>query len=48
MNTPDRSLTQTAAFSIAELEARFEVEAPPLAPATLAVTSWPYRCPFDF
>jgi hypothetical protein len=30
MNTPDRSLAQHEAFSIAELEARFEMQALPV------------------
>ncbi|MEJ1966612.1 MAG: hypothetical protein WDO56_35760 [Gammaproteobacteria bacterium] len=29
MNTPDRSLAENEAFSIAELEARFEMQAVP-------------------
>jgi len=45
MNTPDRSLPQHEAFSVAELEARFEMQA---VPVTLnPVTDWKCSCSFE-
>ncbi len=46
MNTPDRSLPQHEAFSVAELEARFEMQA---LPAGLnPVPNWQCSCTFTF
>jgi hypothetical protein len=42
MNTPDRSLAEADAISIAELEARFEMQAVPV--AGNPVTDWTSRC----
>ena len=47
MNTPDSSLAEHKAFSIAELEARFEMQAMPIAgPATNP--DWQCSCTFTF
>ena len=43
MNTPDSSLAHDQAFSIAELEARFEMQALPV--STLA-PAWESSCSF--
>jgi len=48
MNTPDRSLAQQDALSIAELEARFEMEALPMVTGSGAVTDWKCSCTFEF
>jgi len=47
MNTPDSSLADTQAFSIAELEARFEMQAVPVATAG-ASPDWQCSCTFTF
>ena len=45
MNTPDRSLAEHEVFSIAELEARFEMQAMPIGgPATSP--DWQCSCTF--
>jgi hypothetical protein len=44
MNTPDRSLAKTDAFSVAELEARFEMEALPVAFGGDALMDWKCGC----
>ena len=48
MNTPDRSLTPQDAFSVAELEARFEMQAVPLPHGGDAITDWKCSCTFEF
>jgi hypothetical protein len=45
MNTPDRSLAEADAISIAELEARFEMQAVPL--AGNPVTDWKCSCSLE-
>ena len=44
MNTPDRSLADHEVFSIAELEARFEMQAVPL--TTSYSPNWECSCTF--
>lgn len=47
MNTPDNSLAHNGAFSIAELEARFEMQAVPV--STLNPSpDWQCSCTFTF
>jgi len=48
MNTPDRSLAEADALSIAELEARFEMEALPVVMGASPVSDWSCSCTFDF
>ena len=45
MNTPDRSLAEHEAFSIAELEARFEMQAMP-AGGFSTNPNWECSCSF--
>jgi hypothetical protein len=46
MNTPDSSLADNQAFSIAELEARFEMQALPV--GTLSSSpDWKCSCTFE-
>ena len=45
MNTPDSSLAEHKAFSIAELEARFEMQAVPVGGLTTA-PNWECSCSF--
>ncbi|MEJ0035540.1 MAG: hypothetical protein WDO68_05585 [Gammaproteobacteria bacterium] len=45
MNTPDRSLADRDAFSIAELEARFEMQAIPVGAPNLS-PDWECSCSF--
>jgi hypothetical protein len=47
MNTPDCSLADHQAFSIAELEARFEMQAVPLG-GPVANPDWQCSCTFTF
>jgi hypothetical protein len=47
MNTPDSTLTENKTFSIAELEARFEMQAMPIG-ATPASPDWQCSCTFTF
>ena len=46
MNTPDRSLAENETFSIAELEARFEMQAIPLW-TNAVVPDWKCGCTFE-
>jgi hypothetical protein len=46
MNTPDRSLAENAAFAIAELEARFEMQAIPT--SLNPVPDWKCGCTLEF
>ena len=48
MNTPHRNAEPQAVLSIAELEARFEMEALPVLPGTLPGTDWSCTCTFFF
>ena len=45
MNTPDSSLAEHEAFSIAELEARFEMQAVPVG-AVSTSPDWECSCTF--
>ena len=45
MNTPDSSLAEDKAFSIAELEARFEMQAVPVG-AVQTTPNWECNCSF--
>jgi hypothetical protein len=45
MNTPDRSLAEHEAFSIAELEARFEMQAVPVSGLSVQ-PDWESTCTF--
>ena len=45
MNTPDSSLADSQAFSIAELEARFEMQAMPVGGLN---PDWQCSCTFTF
>jgi hypothetical protein len=47
MNTPDHSLADNKAFSIAELEARFEMQALPVG-GVAANPDWQCSCTFTF
>ena len=47
MNTPDSSLADHKAFSIAELEARFEMQAMPIG-GPAASPDWQCSCTFTF
>lgn len=47
MNTPDNSLADHQAFSIAELEARFEMQAMPIGGPS-ASPDWQCSCTFTF
>ena len=47
MNTPDSSLAPNQAFSVAELEARFEMQAMPIGGAA-ASPDWQCSCTFTF
>lgn len=47
MNTPDSSLADNKAFSIAELEARFEMQALPVGTGS-ANPDWKCSCTFEF
>jgi len=46
MNTPDSSLADNKAFSIAELEARFEMQALPVGTPTSS-PDWRCSCTFE-
>ena len=46
MNTPDSSLAENDAFTIAELEARFEMQAIPVGAAS-ASPEWKCSCTFE-
>lgn len=48
MNTPEQSLAEHDAFSVAELEARFEMEALPIAAGSDPTTDWKCLCAFEF
>ena len=47
MNTPDNTLTENETFSIAELEARFEMQAVPIG-GPAASPDWQCACTFTF
>ena len=48
MNTPEHSLTNDDIFSIAELEARFEMQALPLVAEGNPAMDWACGCAFAF
>lgn len=47
MNTPDSALAENEAFSIAELEARFEMQAVPVGLNPVS-PDWKCGCTFEF
>jgi hypothetical protein len=46
MNTPDHTLADNEAFSIAELEARFEMQAVPVGTLNPVSPDWECSCSF--
>jgi hypothetical protein len=46
MNTPDSALTDHDAFSVAELEARFEMQAIPVGLSSVT-PDWKCNCSFE-
>ncbi len=47
MHTPDQPAEPRAALTVAELEARFEMEALPCCPAQHPGTDWSCNCTFQ-